>query len=193
MQVYGIDPTPILVALIAAGGAIFCKIMERRGVLPAGKPLSKWAVGMWAFGVTAAISIIIFGTQFLPPSVAIIYPSDHADAEQIEIVSGTSQRLPAGELIWVVVFIHEAGRYYPQNEPAIIEAKNNWSSRVSLGVPGEIDKNKKFDILAVGANPEAQSAFKVYLTGARDRSDSPGLGSLPTGATIYDRVTVTRK
>jgi hypothetical protein len=208
MQFSGIDITQILVTLISTAGAILCAVVgkkaedakhrrdaEKRRADKPPMPLSKWAVGMWICIVVAVMNSGLLGWRWLRPGpttdVTITYPINQARVDQTETVRGTSQGLSAEQVIWVVVFVQEVGRYYPQNRPADMEAGDNWSSIVYIGIPA--DTGKRFDILAVVANEEAQDAFTVYLADARDRSDWPGLESLPAGAVIYDRITVTRR
>lgn len=150
---------------------------------------------MWTCIAIALINTGILGWRlFRPPApteVTITYPINLAQAEPIEVVRGTFEGLPEGKAIWIVLFIPDVGRYYPQNRPADIEAGNRWSSLAYLGVPS--DTGKRFDILAVVADSEAKNAFNAYLANARDRNNWAGLETLPSGATIYARITVTRK
>jgi len=208
MQFSGIDITQILVALISTTGAVLCAVVgkkaedakrrekaEERRVEKPPRSLSKWAIGMWVCIAVIVMNSSLFWWRRLRPrpttDVAITYPINHARVDQTETVRGTSQELSAEQVIWVVIFAQEVGRYYPQNRPADIEAGNRWSSIVYIGQ--QADAGKRFDILAVVANAEAQDAFNVYLADARDRSDWPGLEALPEGAVIYDRITVTRR
>jgi len=205
MEFSGTNITQILVTLISTIGAVIYAVVGRKAENTkrlAGEekevkrpPLSKWALGMWACIAIAVINTGFLGWRLLRPApttdVAITYPINLAKVDQTETVRGTVQGLPAGQVIWVVVFAQEVGRYYPQNRPADLEAGNKWSSLVYIGIPSDTDK--RFDILAVIADTEAQNAFNAYLADARDRSDWAGLEALPAGAVIYDRITVTRK
>jgi len=123
--------------------------------------------------------------------VKIIQPTEGTKVEQTEMVKGTSQRIPNEQVIWVVVFVQKVGRYYPQNNPADVQASGDWTSVTYIGVPA--DGGLKFDLIAVLADKEAQNAFNKYLVDARNKNDYPGLEHLPNGATIYDRVSITRK
>ncbi len=205
MEFSAIDVTQILTTLITTIGAIICAIIGKRveskhlsGLgsepLPP-RPTSVWAWGMWVCIAIAVVNTGILGWRLLRPSpsmeVAITYPTNLSKVEQTETIRGTVTKLPEEHVIWVVVFIQEVGRYYPQNRPADLEAGGRWSSLVYIGVPSDIDK--RFDILAVVADTNAQNVFNAYLAEARDRSDWAGLEMLPEGAVIYDRITVTRK
>jgi len=203
MEFSAINITQILTTLITTVGAIVCAVVGKKveskqvgrpEPLPK-PPASIWAWGMWACIVIAVVNTGILGWRlFSPPpptGVTITYPINLARVDQTEVVRGTFQGLPTGKTIWIVLFIPEAGRYYPQNRPADLEAANRWSSLAYIGVPS--DTGKRFDILAVVADTGAQNAFNAYLADARDRSDWAGMEALPEGAVIYDRITVTRK
>jgi hypothetical protein len=123
--------------------------------------------------------------------VKITYPSEGATVQQTESVKGTSQAIPDGNTIWVVVFVPAVGRYYPQNYPADVQANGNWSSIAHIGVAK--DTGLRFDILAVLANSSAQATFNNYLKEARDKSSYPGLEQLVKDVVVHDRITVTRK
>ncbi|HEX8138348.1 MAG TPA: hypothetical protein VF544_12220 [Pyrinomonadaceae bacterium] len=118
-------------------------------------------------------------------------PLEDSKVEQTEMVRGTAQNIPNGQVLWIVVFVPKVGRYYPQNNPADIQANGDWSSVTYLGVAADV--GLKFDLIAVLADNQAQSAFKKYLIDARDKNNYPGLANVPNGATIYDRVSVIRK
>lgn len=124
-------------------------------------------------------------------AVKITYPNDGGVVEQTEVVRGSSQNVPNGQKIWVVIFVHKVGRYYPQNMPADVQASGNWDSVTYFGIPS--DKGQKFDLLALTAEGGAQQAFDSYLSTARGSNKYPGLVQLPQGVTIHHRITVTRK
>lgn len=208
MELSTINITQIIVTLISTIGAVICAAIGKKSSKaeseekpptkdeePPDEPLSIWAVGMWVCVAIAVVNTGFLGWQLLRPEpatdVTITYPVGLAKVDQTETVRGTVEGLPSEHVIWVVVFAQEVGRFYPQNRPADIEAANKWSSLVYIGVPADTDK--RFDILAVVVNTEAQNALRAYLSDARDRSDWPGLEALPEGAMIYDRITVTRE
>lgn len=126
-------------------------------------------------------------------SVRVTYPDDGGAVEQGEVVRGTSRNVPAGQKIWVVIYIPRVGRYYPQNNPAAVQPDGSWSSPTTFGGPGSKDKGLKFEVQALTADGAAQAAFQSYLRGARDKSDYPGMEQPPEGATLQHSVTVTRK
>lgn len=200
MEISAIDITQILVTVISTMGAI---VIAKIGNHVKGAPAStnnallnkKWVWGMWLCIIIAVFNSAILGWRLFSPTpttkVAINYPANLSLTDQSETVQGTVEGLLPGEVIWVVIFVQDVGKYYPQNQPAVIEAGGKWSSLAYIGQPD--DSGKRFDIIVVVANQEAENALNVYLANARDRSDWSGLGNLPAGATIYDRVTVTRK
>lgn len=140
--------------------------------------------------IVAGIVLVDFiGPQ--KPVVRITYPSDGATVEIREMIKGTSQNIPKEQVIWIVVYPQVIGRYYPQNDPADVQANGDWSSLAFIGI--EEDVGKKFDTIAVLADKKAQDAFNDYLVQAKDKKTWPGLGKLPNGAMIHDRITATRE
>lgn len=124
--------------------------------------------------------------------IKITYPAAGGTVEQAgEVVRGTGRNVPPGQKIWVVVFVHEVGRYYPQNNPAQVNGDGTWVSPTTFGVAK--DKGDKFDALAVTVDAKGEAAFRDYLKTARDRNDYAGFEQLPEGALTRDTVTVTRK
>lgn len=123
--------------------------------------------------------------------VKIVAPPDRGKVKQTEMVKGTSRNIPSGQIIWVVVFVHKAGQYYPQNQPADVQSDGDWASVTYFGIPSDV--GLMFDAIAVLADDASQTAFNNYLTEARDKNNYAGLEKLPVGAKIYSRVTVTRE
>jgi hypothetical protein len=150
---------------------------------------------MWICIVFAVINSLLFGWRLVNETaqrteLIITSPSDLEYVDQTITVQGTSQEIPLDQKIWVVVLVYKVGRYYPQNDPAEIEANNQWASIIYIGTPG--DSSEKFDILAVTVDSNAQKEFNNYLINAKGKSDWAGLSKLPEGTVIYDRVTVMR-
>lgn len=200
MQIQPIDITQIIVAIITAAGAVYSarqqqKQKEKEKQKPEAVPrkINTWTIVMCISLILLASNLGVFGLRYWGPTtkVEITYPYDGATVEIREMVRGTSQKIPEGQTIWIVVYPHVAGRYYPQNDPADVQANGDWTSLTFIGV--EEDVGGKFDIIAVLADKRAQDTFYAYLTQAKDKKTWPGLKRLPEGATIYDRITVTRK
>ena len=136
-----------------------------------------------------------FGSQ-AATEVKITHPTGESRVAHIETVRGTTRGIPTGHVVWVVVFAHEVGRYYPQDRAASAEARGRWSSVTYLGLQGDAGKGKTFDILAVLVDDQARRVFGAYIAEAKEHADWPdwyGLEGLPTGVVIWDRVTVTRR
>ncbi|HYG82988.1 MAG TPA: hypothetical protein VD861_21505 [Pyrinomonadaceae bacterium] len=125
------------------------------------------------------------------PVVKITEPAKGARVKQTQMVRGTSQNLRDEQKVWVVVYIPTVGRYYPQNDPAVVRADGNWSSVTYIG--NEKDKGLGFEIFAVMAGKDVQDAFRSYLKDARDKSEYAGMEQPPPRETIGDSVTVTRE
>jgi len=141
--------------------------------------------------VVVALTLLSIGCPAPKPAVKITEPVEGALVDPSQMVRGTSRWVPTGQAIWVVVFVQKVGRYYPQNQAADVQANGGWSSITYIGIPSDV--GLKFDLIAVLADSEGQAAFNKYLTNARNKSDYAGLEQLPTGATVYDRISVTRK
>ena len=70
-------------------------------------------------------------------------------------------------------------------------ADGTWSSLVRVGV--DWDNDKKFDILAVLANPVGAGEFLNYIEKKRLSPTHPGMTALPKGSQILSRLTVKRR
>jgi len=196
------DWIQILVAIIGAASVIFSAWLSRKERLrpeaerPSGRP--SWPRIVTCIGLVLLVANLgVFGWRYwgsIAPEatteVKISYPHDGSSVEMLEIIRGTSRRIPEGQVVWVVVFPHVTGCYYPQDYPADVQENGDWSSRAHIGVQGDV--GLRFDIIVVVADKEAQNAFNAYLMEGRDKKTWPGLEGLPDGAVIYDRVTVTR-
>ena len=180
-----IDITQIIVAIITTAGVIYAARQRRRQ-----RESSTWTILMVVCITLLAANLVVFGLR-PRPKVEITYPYDAANVEIGEIVRGTSEKIPKGQAIWIIVYPHLVDRYYPQNNPADVQANGDWTSNTSIGI--EEDVNRKFDIIAVLADKRAQDAFEAYIKQAKDTKKWSGLGKLIEGTTIYDRITVTMK
>ena len=122
------------------------------------------------------------------PTIQIISPNN-GDGVDISInVQGTSQNIPTGQVIWVIV--HQGSLYYPMPNPAIIQNNGEWSSATIIG--GKSDTGKQFDIYVVLANQTAQDQFNTYNTNSKIQGIYPGTDKLPVGAVSYCEITVIR-
>ena len=196
MQIQPIDITQIIVAIITAIGIIIAarqRRMQRERPRLDGEPrrISTWTILMGVCIILLVANLVVFGLRYWEPEIKITYPYDGATVEIREIVRGTSQKIPEGQAIWIIVYPHLVDRYYPQNNSADVQANGDWTSNTSISI--EEDVNRKFDIIAVLADKRAQDAFEAYIKQAKDTKTWPGLGKLIEGTTIYDRITVMRK
>ena len=198
MQIQPIDITQIIVAIITAIGIVIAarqRRMQRESPRPEGeiRRISTWTILMVVCLILLVANLGVFGWRYCGPTteVEITYPYNDDTVKIREMVQGTSQKIPEGQAIWIMVYSHVVGRYYPQDNPADVQANGDWTSLTSIGI--EEDVNRKFDIIAVLADKRAQDAFNAYLTKAKDTNTWPGLERLLEGVTIYDRITVTRK
>ncbi len=197
MQTQPIDITQIIAAIITAAGVVIAAIiswMQQGRPRPKGEPrrIGTWTILMVVCVILLTVNLGFFAWRFSrKPEVEITYPYDGANVEISETVRGTSEKIPEGHAIWIVVYPHLVDRYYPQNNSADVQANGDWTSNTSIGI--EEDVNRKFDIIAVLADKRAKAAFEAYIKQAKDTKKWTGLGKLIEGTTIYDRITVTRK
>lgn len=190
--------------LLGAGVVFIFLAIVGRVILPKigiGPEFRKWTrIGLAIVGV-----IFLAGGVFYPlfqirvvessptptPSLTITYPSDNAEVGIEETVEGTSRNVPKEQAIWIVIHPHGVDRYYPQDYAAQIKANGDWSSSAFIGI--EKDAGKKFDIIAVLTDNEAQDAFRHYLEECKTKKSWPGLERLPASAVVHDRNEVTRR
>jgi len=128
----------------------------------------------------------------LPPEVKITYPRDGDEIECEEdichiTVEGTFQRIPNGQVIWILVFPQVPNSfYYPQDIHASLNNVNGtWTSPANIGIYEPEDDGKQFSIVVVVANKDAQDILEKAI--------GTGRKQLPQGASELDRITVTRR
>jgi hypothetical protein len=137
-------------------------------------------------GLTASISATL--VPILPPKIKINYSSDMAQIN--ENITGTAENIPDGYELWILVYPHEANKYYPQSQQANIQ-NGNWSIPVYIGVKDNV--GDKFDIVAVLADKEARAEFTSYMIKCERIDNWPGMDKIPAGAKEYDRIIVVRR
>jgi hypothetical protein len=123
--------------------------------------------------------------------VKIIQPISGAKVDQTVTINGTSQNIPDGSAIWVVIYLPAVRRFFPQNLPAVMMVNGNWSSVISIGQVNE--PGLMASVMAVLADKSTQDSFNLYLQEAINKNDYPGLEKLPAGALIYQEINVERK
>lgn len=128
-------------------------------------------------------------------NVKITNPQNGATIPQASIdIEGTSKEILAGQALWIMVYPHGVNRYYPQDKrdlPIVMMANGDWSTQAIVG--SNMDNGIEFKIFAVLADEKANKAIIDYLDASRASGSWDGLVQLPDGATIYDKVSVTRK
>jgi len=203
MEIQPIDITQIIVTIITSTSAIIIawlrrkEKIERKQITPQEKialKITKLDIMIYICIILLVANLGVFGWRYWwgpTTEVKITYPYDDASVEIREMIRGTSQSIPEGQVVWIIVYPQITGRYYPQNALTDIQANGDWSSPALIGI--EEDVGKKFDIIVVLANKEAQESLNAYLAQFEDKKTWPGLEKLPNGAVIYDRITITRE
>lgn len=123
------------------------------------------------------------------PTVKITSPKNGESIDRLVTVQGTAQNLSSDQTLWV--FIGQSSRYYPMANPVVVRTGGGWSCDSYVG--GEKDAEKQFDIYAVLADSAAEAEINAYNTQAKNSGDYSGMTSLPEGATVGDKITITRK
>ena len=95
--------------------------------------------------------------------------------------------------MWLLVYPHEANSYYPQRQIIKLYENGEWQSQVIVGRKGNEDIGKSFDIIVALADMNAHYQFEQYMEQGALDGDYYGLGTLPDGLFLYDRVTVVRE
>jgi hypothetical protein len=136
-------------------------------------------------------------------SVTITYPYNETTVLPVVNVVGSSQSIPAGYSVWIVVYVPIVAfghQFFPMSDAVQVYADGSWNYTTYLG--GENDAGNRFDIIAVMADQTAQEtigAYNVNLTAYNTPSLNstvlgfkPGMATLPSGAVEYCRVTLKR-
>ena len=176
----------VIVALISLVGSVITALIgligkgEDQKVRVKKKITKKRLIAMIGIIVVTFLIATFFVLQPSDvPSVSISSPSNGAQVNLNQQVTGISTHIPAGDKIWIV--IHEGQLYYPMANPAAVDANGDWTYTANIGAVN--DYGKSFQIIAVLADQNAQNLFNY----GSQISDFP-----PNGATIYQTVTVIR-
>lgn len=126
------------------------------------------------------------------PALTISEPQDGAVVPRVVGTSGTWEHIPEDQRPWVLVFPHEAPRYYPQQQARLFE-NGEWSGNVFVGNEDGEQTGQLFDIVVGLADDAAHRELADYMTRSENAGSFGGLDALPAGFVLYDRVTVTRE
>ena len=197
------DLTPVIVAVIGAVSAYVLKRMDRpRPDRPGGRARPRRRAGILFYLALAMVAGGVAGYAVprmmrwasppgpSAPALRITAPSTGSRVEMVETIRGTSRGLPAGDSIWVVVYIPSKARFYPQDHAADVQVGGGWNGVARIGVQG--DAGLRFEVLAVDADAATRAAFHAYLDAGARIGSWPGMDRLPPQAREYDRVAVTR-
>lgn len=177
---------PFIAAIVAAINGVILFVREYRD-----KQKGKKKTIYFLAILIMILSIIAAGFLFenlLPLSVRITDPINGEKIEHQITVHGTSQNIPKGDAIWIVIYEYADTNYYPMLFPAVIQASGDWTSRALVG--GNNDSVNSYDIIAVVADPAAQQEFINYILNANGIYS--GKPMLPIGAQIVSTVNVQR-
>jgi len=120
-------------------------------------------------------------------SLSITSPADGVLVNMYEWVSGTSQSIPDGQHLWIIVRVED--RYFA-HEVTTINPDGIWRHEVQIGQKDETGQH--FDLMAVLADGSAHETLQNWRETWNTKSQYD-LQSLPTGTTQYCTVTVIRR
>jgi len=146
---------------------------------------SCFVVGYWIF--------------FQIPVITCDYPHNGDTVDLHTTIEGLETNIPNEKTLWIIVFSHDNGRYYPQNKPIEIPSgdpisgrkSGKWSCPAVFGDESnpQKDRGKDFDIIIVLANKDADKSFMNYLS---TNQVYIGVASVPSGVIQYQVVNVKR-
>ena len=141
-------------------------------------------------GLTTYQRVNVTRTPIPKPTstVAITLPENGSTANHSTTVMGTSQNIPDGHAIWLLVYVPKVQLYYPMPTPAVVNSVGDWYSFATIG--GSSDIGDEFDIIAVVVNQPAQNTIIDYNINSMKGNFFGGIASLPTGAVEYSTVLV---
>ena len=137
-------------------------------------------IGM-AFGADSALG---------SGSVKIVYPKVGQNVSMVQNLLGTYEGLPPASKIFVVVYVTDISRYYPQDFPILLTNRGRWLSKAIIG--NETDTGFEFGLLLVGADGQASAEIESYLAESKRRGSWPGMEKLPSGTVVYSIINTRR-
>jgi hypothetical protein len=181
-----------ILIIAAAAGTIIALIVTKiyRSREPKSTIGPPWHA-MLTFGVGLLIGLIVVLGQMGPATVTITAPQNNGAVQWQSFVEGTSQNIPQGNSIWIIVIPLNVTRYYPQSAPVDVSANGEWSTKAYFGETSQTDVGAQFKVSAIIVNSEAKKEIQNYLD-VCSKGSCPGMTSLPDGAQIQDSVIVTK-
>nr|VFJ64126.1 MAG: Sulfatase-modifying factor enzyme 1 [Candidatus Kentron sp. FW] len=115
-----------------------------------------------------------------------------------EHLKGKCKNVPEGTYLWILARPKFAQNYHPQSNqsdsgPISNGCNGTWEGITHLGASVRNDINRKFEILLVGTDIKGSDIMQNYLKKANRTNRWVGIGQLPEGTTIYQKLTVIRR
>jgi len=167
-------------------------------------PWLSWvaAVAMLLLAVVG-VSYFVLPLPFWPPSLVagqsstpvaavearIVEPADGSNVPGEVTAKGIARNIPPGQTVWTVV--SNGTQFWPQRP--VLRVANDWTCPVGFGGGAIGLDGKKFDLLIVTADAEANKAWLDWIAEGERTGNYPGLNILPPGVTNLQKVTVTLK
>lgn len=137
-------------------------------------------------------TLTISQTSHPVTTVDITTPVNGTTVSKNTTVQGTALRIPSGQVIWPIIYVHSVALYYPMASAVTVSQSGFWQTTITIGGPN--DTGQPFDIIMITADQAGKDALVAYNQDVEKNhpGDYPGMPQLPAGLTEYDRVTVIR-
>jgi len=196
MNAYFGHITQIVVAVVSLVGVIYSANRGRQDDRKGRKekrhlgsyPTKYKALFIVSFVLTV-VNIGIFGWRLRSDSasVEITHPKDKSVVSESASVTVNYAHIDTDQTIWIVVYSPSSDKYFPQGRIPNNES-GTWSLR-NRPIGSSLDSGQEFDIMAFTLSEDASRSMENVCSVV----DFAGLIELPTGASLCDRITVTRK
>lgn len=189
--------TQIIVAIIGLIGILYSnrqqKIHQRRTIDKKEQKVKaprRYLILFWISIALTCINLGIFGWRiFLNDSahIEIIYPINGDQVSIYEIIKGKSKNISNDKMIWIIVYSFSSEKYFPNQNPAQIDKKGNWTSEVIIG--STADHRMRFNIYSYLIDESAKNELEKEF----NKLEFAGLEKLPSNIQLHDHISVIRK
>jgi hypothetical protein len=115
-----------------------------------------------------------------------VRPNSRSPNTRLLTATGSFENIGDGELLWLAIRPPGDSRIYPNAQPCDTNAASKtWSCSVLFGTPAP-GHAALFHVIIMRANAQAVNTFLDYYQ--TNAMTSPGIPTLPAGATIGDEI-----
>ncbi len=143
-----------------------------------------YVVGRFVVPLISGPTHITISSPVQPVTITITEPQDQQPVPPVIWAKGTFQGLPTGWKIWVVLHPYGTSVWFPQEATSISgRTKGSWQTLIHIGLEGDVDKGRSFDIAVVIADQKASAELAKHV----------GKRGILLDTTFYTRITVVRE